>query len=244
MFCPYCGGQTNVGNTTQAPTVNYGASYTAVKKIVPLKYIVIPVAILAVAAIVITVLVLTLNPGSSQQGGGNFSQGGGNFSQGGDNFSQPYQTEQLTMTVNGENIPVTLSGFTEADYTHAAVFMGKKGTKLYAVQVEFNSFEHPDCLSSNATYNPLSNRHGEMLRVWFGYKDSSTGAEIFTDTFSSPSEFKSVQVSVGEFKPNEKMGLSVTGKVSEDGLNFNFSVSGSLKFYNPNEFSDRINSMT
>ena len=161
--------------------------------------------------------------GQSSNIGGIFGQSSGNSGS-----SQPVQTGQPVLTVNGESIPLELSGFAYADinmgeYGYVVVFLGRKDTELYEVQVLFLS------PSANTTYDTLSSRYNDKVIVKFTYMDSSKETEIFAD--SQMGGFDSAEVSVGDFKPNEKMEISIIGKASDDGLTFDFSASGNMEFY-------------
>ena len=225
-FCPGCG--TSIGGFPANAQANFQPKQRKKLSTGAVVAIVVSAAVVVIALVVLYFL---------------FWHNGGNNS----SSSQPAQTKQLTMTVNGENIPVVLSGFAygevdTSDYGYSAVFVGRKGTELYGVNVMFLTEEDPDCPSSNTTYDPLSSRYSDTVAVLFSYMDPSKEASIYAKTYSSG--FESAQVSVGEFKPNEKLELSVTGKVSDDGLNFNFSVSGSPEFYHDSEkLSDKIESI-
>ena len=252
-FCPNCGtpvsganaapanNAENVqpNNAVNAQPSNVGAVQPKQRKKLGTGAIVaisVSVAVVIIAAVVVFFLFFYKGNGNNNIGG-IFGPSGGS--------SQPVQTGQPVMTVNGESIPLELSGFayTEVDtgdYGYAAVFIGRKDTELYLVQALFVTEFYPDCPSANTTYNLQSNRDG--IVVGFNYVDSSK--EIRVNAISYASGIDSAEVSVGDFKPNEKMVISINGKVSEDGLTFDFSASGNLEFYHdPEKFIDKIDSI-
>ena len=209
--------------------------------------IVVAVAVVIIAAVVVFFLFFYKggNSGSSGQSsniGGIFGQSSGNSGS-----SQPVQTGQPVLTVNGENIPLELSGFAYAevdmgDYGYAAVFIGRKGTELYSVQALFLTDEDPTCPSANTTYDTLSSKYEDTVAVQFNYMDSSKGTEIYAASYDGG--FDRAEIIVGDFKPNEKMVISINGKASEDGLTFDFSASGNPEFYHdPEKLSDKIDSI-
>ncbi len=262
-FCPNCG--TPVSGTNAAPVNNaenaqpnnavnaqlnnVGAAQPKQRKKLGTGAVVaisVSVAVVVIAAVVVFFLFFYKggNSGSSGQSSG---IGGIVGPSGNSGSSQPVQTGQPVLTVNGESIPLELSGFAYDDiemgsYGYVAVFMGRKGTELYSVQALFLTDEDPTCPSANTTYDTLSIKYEDTVAVQFNYMDSSKGTEIYAASYDGG--FDRAEVSVGDFKPKEKMVISVSGKASEDGLTFDFSASGDLEFYHdPEKFIDKIDSI-
>lgn len=218
--------------------------------------IVVSAAVVIIAAVV--VFFLFFYKGNSGQQGQSTVNTGGSSGQpsniggiigpsGNSGSSQPVQTGQPVLTVNGESIPLELAGFAYGDiemgaYGYAAVFMGRKGTELYSVQALFLTAEDPSCPSANTTYDTLSSKYEDTVAVLFNYMDSSKGTEIYAASYDGG--FDRAEIIVGDFKPNEKMEISISGKASDDGLTFEFSASGDLEFYHdPEKLSDKIESI-
>ena len=145
---------------------------------------------------------------------------------------------------DGENIPLELDAFTYVDigsysYGYAAVFMGRRGTELYCVQAVFLTDEDPTCPSANTSYDALSSRYEVTVAVMFAYMDSSKGTEIYADSYDGG--YDRAEIIVGDFKPDEKMEISISGKASDDGLTFEFTASGDMEFYHdPEKLSNKI----
>ena len=156
-------------------------------------------------------------------------------------------SSQTVLTVNGESIPLEFSGFAYDDiemgsYGYVAVFMGRKGTELYSVQALFLTDEDPTCPSANTSYDPLSSRYKDTVAVQFNYMDSSKGTEIYAASYDGG--YDRAEIIVGDFKPNEKMEISISGKASDDGLTFDFSVSGNMEYFsNSVDLSNKLDSI-
>ncbi len=207
--------------------------------------IVASVAVVIIAAVVVFFLFFYKGNGNNNSGGssGQTSGIGGIVGPSGGS-SQTVQTGQPVMTVNGESIPLELASFdycrvdTGTDGNFAA-FVGKKGTEMYIVAALFLTDKDPSCPTANTTYDTLSSEDKNKVCVWFDYIDSSTRAEIFEYSYSG--NYDRAEIIVGDFKPNEKMEISINGKVSNDGLTFDFSASGNLEFYNGSDsFDDKL----
>lgn len=266
-FCPNCG--TPVSGANAAPANNsqavqpnnavniqpnnVGATQPKQRKKLgtgAVVAIVASVAVVIIAAVVVFFLFFYNGNGNNNSGGstGQSSNIGGIIGPSGNSgSSQPVQTGQPVLTVNGEDIPLELSGFAYAEvdtgsYGYAAVFMGRKGTELYSVQALFLTDEDPNCPSANTTYDTLSSKYEDTVAVQFNYMDSSKGTEIYAASYDGG--FDRAEIVVGDFKPNEKMVISISGKATDDGLTFDFSASGNMEFYHdPEKLSDKIDSI-
>lgn len=202
------------------------------------------VAVVIIAAVVVFFLFFYKgNSGSSGQS----SNIGGIIGPSGSGSSQPVHTGQPVLTVNGESIPLELSGFAYAEvdtgsYGFAAVFMGRKGTELYSVQALFLTDEDPTCPSANTSYDALSTKYEDTVAVQFNYMDSSKGTEIYAASYDGG--YDRAEIVVGDFKPNEKMEISISGKASDDGLTFDFSASGNMEYFsNSVDLSNKLDSI-
>ncbi len=210
--------------------------------------IVASVAVVIIAAVVVFFLFFYKGNGNNNSGGstGQSSNIGGIIGPSGNSgSSQTVQTGQPVLTVNGEDIPLELAAFTytkvetgSSSNGYAAVFLGTKGTELYCVQAVFSTYIDSAIPSANATYDALSSKYEDTVAVQFNYMDSSKGTEIYAASYDR------AEIVVGDFKPNEKMVISISGKASDDGLTFEFTASGDMEFYHdPEKLSDKIDSI-
>ena len=207
--------------------------------------IVASVAVVIIAAVVVFFLFFYKGGNSGTSSGQSSGIGGIVGPSGNSGSSQPVQTGQPVLTVNGEDIPLELAAFTytkvetgSSSNGYAAVFLGTKGTELYCVQAVFSTYIDSAIPSANATYDTLSSKYEDTVAVQFNYMDSSKGTEIYADSYDR------AEIIVGDFKPKEKMEISISGKASDDGLTFDFSASGNMEFYHdPEKLSDKIDSI-
>lgn len=133
-----------------------------------------------------------------------------------------------TLTVNGENIPVEVSGYYEIKDLYSpcgVIFVGKKGNDKYLVSVVFPG-GNP---SADKTYDPKGTRNAI---VRFIHKNKEE--KIYCDTITDSSIFTEATVSVGDYSENEKISISVSGEISNDdeyyGPEYKFSLSGNAEF--------------
>lgn len=125
-----------------------------------------------------------------------------------------------TLTVNGENIPVEVSGYSLVDSTCIVEVVGKKGNDKYFVNFGFPG----DNLSAGKTYEP---------EVGFMHKNDEEN--IFYNL-----GITEATVSVDDYSEKEKIGISVSGEISfhgveyegteYDGLEYKFSFSGNVEY--------------
>ena len=132
-----------------------------------------------------------------------------------------FQPKNPTLTVNGENIPVEVSGYACEDGEYGVIFVGKKGNDLYAVSVVFAS-GHP---SADKTYNP---KDSQKAVVVFEHRNLEENIDSHTSTRSS--RFTEATVSVGNYAEKERISISASGKCSDDGLEYKFSLSGNVEY--------------
>lgn len=126
-----------------------------------------------------------------------------------------------TLTVNGENIPVEVSGYSYVGGEYGVAFVGKKGNDIYTVTVAFAS-GHP---SADKTYNP---KDSQKAVVVFEHRNLEENIDSHTSTRSS--RFTEATVSVGNYAEKERISISASGKCSDDGLEYKFSLSGNVEF--------------
>lgn len=132
-----------------------------------------------------------------------------------------FQPKNPTLTVNGENIPVEVSGYAYVYGQYGVIFVGKKGNDKYFVSVAFAS-GHP---SADKTYNPKDSRKAE---VNFEHRNLEENIDSGVSTRSS--RFTEATVSVGNYAEKERISISASGKCSDDGLEYKFSLSGNVEF--------------
>ena len=73
--------------------------------------------------------------------------------------------------------------------------------------------------------------------------DVSKGNEAFAESDANGG-FDRVEIVMGDFKPKEKMEISVSGKASDDGLTFDFSASGNMEYFSDSdELYDKLDSI-
>lgn len=139
-----------------------------------------------------------------------------------------FQPKNPTLTVNGENIPVEVSGYYEISdlYSYCGViFVGKKGNDKYLVSVVFPG-GNP---SADKTYDPKGTRNAI---VRFIHKNEEE--KIYCDITTDSSIFTEATVSVGDYSENEKISISVSGEISNNdeyyGLEYKFSFGGNAEF--------------
>ena len=227
MFCGKCGtpvsnaAPVNIGQPYAQP---YNAAYAQPQQRKKLSTRAAVAIVASVAVVVIAAVVVFFLFFSKSDGG----------------------TSPSVLTVNGESISLELAGFayTEVDmgdYGYAAVFLGRKGSELYCVQAVFSTDMDPSCPSANTTYDPLNSKYNAVF-VKFAYMDTSKGKEAFAE--SDANGFDRVEIVMGDFKPKEKMEISVSGKASDDGLTFDFSASGNMEYFSDSdELYDKLDSI-
>lgn len=132
-----------------------------------------------------------------------------------------------TLTVNGENIPVEVSGLAESVGEYTVAFLGKKGNDIYFVAVDFAG-SNP---YAGKTYNLKD--LGETI-VWFNHTNDEEN--IHNDLNTDSNDFTEVTVSVGDYAEQERIGISVSGELSYDGVEYKFSLSGNAEYCD--DFSD------
>lgn len=144
------------------------------------------------------------------------------------------QPKKPTLTVNGENIPVEVSGFCLCEYNIIdTTFVGKKGNDIYEVSVFF----HYDSLSANSSYkgNDYTKYSAVFLRV--------NKAENIEDCANSlANAIADLEISVGDYKPNESVNLSISGKTNLHKIEF--SASGDLKYRSYDDLIKSINDLS
>lgn len=126
-----------------------------------------------------------------------------------------------TLAVNGENIPVEVSGYAYAGGEYGVAFVGKKGNDIYTVTVAFAS-GHP---SADKTYNP---KNTQKAIVYFDHRNLEEN--IHSNESTRSSYFTEATVSVGDYAEKERISISVSGELSDDGLEYKFSLSGNAEY--------------
>ena len=136
------------------------------------------------------------------------------------------------ITVNGESIPVEILGYsygrvdTGTDGT-MVVLAGNKGNRLYGVMIGFFTDDYPEYPSADKEYS--INSDGEKITVSFSYLDLADDTSVYAVSWY-PEEMSISELKTGAYTPKETLELLVSGKASDDGLNFDFSAGGSLEF--------------
>ena len=224
-FCEYCGAPISAhGQTTVAPPPTYPTP-TYQTPPYPQAYAVpaprkgrkgVVIAIVAVVVLLAVAAGLYFFVLRDKSGGGQIS-------------GPP------TMTVNGEDIPLLLSGCAgdkdSSDYR--VLFMGKKDNRYFITSVALSP-------SSNKTYSLGS--FGNNVVVGFSYYDLTNNASGFISS-NYLSGFYTAEVKTGKFKQNESFGISVSGKAEDDGLTFEFSASGVIDLYDHDELMKKQDSI-
>lgn len=144
------------------------------------------------------------------------------------------QPKKPTLTVNGENIPVEVSGFCLCEYNIIeTTFVGKKGNDIYEISVYFNY----ESLSANANYK------GDDYTKYSAVYSHINKAENFEEFANSLAHaIVDLEISVGDYKPNESVNISISGKTEL--YNSKFSVSGDLKYRSYDDLTKSINALS
>ena len=129
-----------------------------------------------------------------------------------------------TLTVNGENIPVKKSSYISMLGTNVIALMGEKGNDVYFVNIRFMEGSP----TANTTYNLKNREDLDRFSIGFEYCNSADKTMVLVRPIEAG--FSDAEVSVGNFTENEKIGISVSGKLSKDGYDFDFYVSGEIKY--------------
>ena len=147
---------------------------------------------------------------------------------------KPTMTVNGTMAVNGENIPVEVSGFCLCEYNMIeTTFVGKKGNDIYEISVFF----HYESLSANTNYK------GDDYTKYCAVYSHVNKAEKFEEFANSLAHaIADLEISVGEYKPNESVIISISGKTEL--YNSEFSVSGDLRYRSYDDLMKSISALS
>ena len=129
-----------------------------------------------------------------------------------------------TLTVNGENIPMKESRYISIWGTSCIALMGEKGNDIYFVELWLE--EGYPC--ANTTYNMKNKEDLGKFSIGFQHINKADNINVFVEPYSAG--FSDAEVSVGNFTENERIGISASGKLSKDGREYEFSVSGEAKY--------------
>lgn len=127
-----------------------------------------------------------------------------------------------TMTVNGEDIPVEESIFINLWGSNQVGFIGEKGNDIYIVHINFEE----GFPSENTTYNLKNREDLGKFSVSFQHANKAENINVLV----RPADLSEAEVSVGNFTENEIIGISASGKLSKDGREYDFTVSGEAKY--------------
>lgn len=144
------------------------------------------------------------------------------------------QPKKPTMTFNGENIPVEVSGFCLCEYNIIeTTFVGKKGNDIYEISVFFNY----ESLSANTNYK------GDDYTKYSAVYSHINKAENIEDCANSLAHaIADLEISVGDYKPNESVNISISGKT--DLHKIEFSANGDLKYRSYDDLMKSINALS
>ncbi|MGN0640304.1 MAG: hypothetical protein ACI4JT_05055 [Oscillospiraceae bacterium] len=139
-----------------------------------------------------------------------------------------------TLTVNGEDIPVEVSGFCLCEYNIIeATFVGKQGNDIYEISVFF----HSDSLSANTNYK------GDDYTKYSAVYSHINKAENFEECANSLAHaIENLDISIRDYKPNESVNISISGKTELH--NSEFSVNGDLKYCSYDDLTKSINALS
>ena len=141
--------------------------------------------------------------------------------------------EVPTMTVNGEDIPLLLSGCAkEDDGDYRVLFMGKKDKRYFVTSVYVSP-------SSNKTYSLEG--FGDKVGIGFSYFDATNSGTMLTNGLAGT--FHTAEIKTGRFKQNGPFEISVSGNAEDDGVTFEFSVVGSVDPYDYDELMGKQDSI-
>lgn len=135
--------------------------------------------------------------------------------------------EVPTMTVNGEDIPLLLSGCAkEDDGDYRVLFMGKKDKRYFVTSVYLSP-------SSNKTYSLEG--FGYNVGIGFSYFDATNDSSGTMLTNGLAGTFHTAEIKTGRFKQNGPFEISASGYAEDYGVTFEFSVIGSVDPYDYDE---------
>lgn len=213
--------------------------------------IVIPVSIIAVVLIAAAVLLLVFKPWESEDDSlpvsaitrssePDFTKPPANTSSAAVITAPPdgpmINDEEPSFTVNNKEVPLDICalGYGRVDTGtdgFYACFIGKTDDEIFGINAMFM----PGYPQANTEFN-LSDFDDNMA-VFFAYsgEDYESYSDVYYDTLNIASyggDMSDVQIAVGDFVPNEYITIAVSGKISYDGLKYDFSASGKLDFVN------------
>lgn len=220
LFCQKCGAKVNEGSTANAspayivPTL----APAATKPPFPLKYIIIPTAVLAIAAIIIAAIVASGRPAETANGENGYIQqiginsgftGGTNNDTGGANNSV-----SLTMAVNGESLNNDLSYFCPADGGYAIGVYGTGSGSVQAASIEVGLPVSE--IEPNKTYTEVSVVVGII---------SGNQVNNFTNQ-----NISNLNVIAGDYRENQELVVKITGTINFNGTSVNFAARGTVSY--------------
>ena len=235
MFCDKCGCEIknnaafceNCGAPVSASAMNPIAP--AVKKSVPLKYIVIPAVILAVAGIIITVLVLVLKPGGNTPAGNSttpgFSQSGGLGNLPGGTSGIPQQPAMAnSLTLNGAAVQGAEFAYTyDSAYGHYFVVSYTEGgeTMMFMAVLPENL-----CVSGASYSGNNVSANGIIFDIIL-----ASGSDYYEyDSINNPEAFGNLSVTLSGINLYQSAQFMISGNVYINGRTTSISASGSSAY--------------
>lgn len=144
--------------------------------------------------------------------------------------------EEPIFTVNNKEIPLDICalGYGRVDTGtdgFYACFIGKIDDEIFGI----NALFMPGYPQTNTEFN-LSD-FGDNMAVCFSYAGEDyqeTTGNYYSplNVYSYGGDMTDAEVIVSDFVPNEYITINVSGKISYDGLKYDFSASGKLDFVN------------
>lgn len=139
-----------------------------------------------------------------------------------------------TMTVNGESIPVEVSGFCLCEYNIIeTTFVGKKGNDIYEISVFFNY----ESLAANSNY-----KGNDYTKYSVVYSHGNEAENIEDCANSLANAITDLEISIGGYKPNESVNISISGKTELHKIEF--SANGDLRYCSYDDLTKSINALS
>lgn len=213
-FCQRCGSRVSRGSGEQNPAPPYNAPAVG-KAPFPLKYVIIPVAILALAAIIIAAVITPPLDGGEVNATQNGADTSIAASNGGASIAVGSANETaVNMTAGGESVNVDLAYFCPIEGGYAVGVYGTGGGSVQALSVEAGL--PGTAIAPNTTYTNAN----VVVGIVSGGQASNFTAQNISD----------LKVTVGDYSENQSLVVRITGSAELNGSPVNFAARGSVSY--------------
>ena len=239
-FCPGCGNKISNSASAPTPTPPPAPAPKSSKTAIIIAVTVVSVVII-IAAVVLIIFFADRDKDDPSSGSDKSSSQKDKNNDNGDNngddddndgsgkggdTSKPVSTGEV-FTVNDEDYMVWMSGYSIIDDDFVAVFIGTNGNKFFVVHASAEA----DVISPDSTYTA----DDIYVKVMCG--DSSDGT---VTRMGGDFGFKRLEVEIGDYSPGKPCPITISGKCSGNGTSVTFTIGGSLKMYDPEEFGTML----